>query len=101
MKRFIEQFVELLIKTSGYTTSIIVLLIVVFLFKEGISFLGESPIEHSYTLIGHEDNPVSELKDLEIKNVFDGKITNWKVMGGEDLPLSHFELQAAIWVHSL
>lgn len=92
VKRFIEQFVELLIKTSGYTTSIIVLLIVVFLFKEGISFLGESPIEHSYTLISHEDNPVSELKDLEIKNVFDGKITNWKVMGGEDLPLSHFEL---------
>ena len=92
MKRFFEKFIEALIKTSGYTTSIIVLLIVVFLFKEGISFLGESPVEHSYTLIGHRDNPVNELKDLQIKNIFDGKISNWKEIGGSDQSLSHFEL---------
>jgi phosphate transport system permease protein len=82
VRRFFEKFIEALIKTSGYTTSIIVLLIVVFLFKEGISFLGESPVEHSYTLIGHRDNPVNELKDLDIKNIFDGKINNWKEIGG-------------------
>ena len=38
MKRFIEKIIEGLLKLSGGVTSIVILLIVVFLFKEGVGF---------------------------------------------------------------
>lgn len=35
----------------------------------------------------NKDNKVSELTPMQIKDVFDEEITNWKELGGEDLPI--------------
>lgn len=35
----------------------------------------------------HKDNPVSELSKEQIKGIFTGKITNWKEVGGKDMPI--------------
>ena len=35
----------------------------------------------------HQTNPVSELTPIEIAGIFTGKITNWKQVGGPDLPI--------------
>ncbi|GAA6615633.1 phosphate ABC transporter substrate-binding protein [Scytonema sp. NUACC26] len=36
------------------------------------------------TVILHKDNPVSSLTDSQIVNIYTGKVTNWKQVGGKD-----------------
>lgn len=40
------------------------------------------------SIVVHPTNPVSNLSINEIKNIFCGKITNWKTVGGSDLPIT-------------
>jgi ABC-type phosphate transport system substrate-binding protein len=40
------------------------------------------------TMILHQDNPVHELTDKQIKAIYTGDITNWKTVGGPDAPIS-------------
>ncbi|WP_333652316.1 substrate-binding domain-containing protein [Dissulfurispira sp.] len=35
----------------------------------------------------HKDNPVSKLSKEQLKGIFTGKITNWKDVGGKDMPI--------------
>jgi phosphate transport system substrate-binding protein len=35
----------------------------------------------------HKDNPVNELSKDQLKGIFTGKITNWKEVGGKDMPI--------------
>lgn len=92
MHRRIEKGIETLIKASGYFTSLTVLLIVLFLFREGISFLGSEPIEEGYALYVSRDNPVKQLSATDIKNIFDQKIHLWSALGGSADTIRRFEL---------
>lgn len=38
-------------------------------------------------IIVHKSNPVTGLTTTQIKNIYEGKITNWKQVGGIDLPI--------------
>ncbi|MCF8239310.1 MAG: phosphate ABC transporter permease subunit PstC [Saprospiraceae bacterium] len=78
---------EGLIRISGYSSAIIIILIVFFLFREGISFLNMSPVEEGYSLIVNRNNPIHTLTAGEIKNIFDGKEVNWNHVGGTDQPI--------------
>jgi len=40
------------------------------------------------TLILHQDNPVHELTNEQIKAIYTGAITNWKTVGGLDAPIT-------------
>ena len=75
MKRFIEYLVEGALKISGSITSITILLIIIFLFKEG-SGLFKNPVEH--------------ITSFQIKEIYDENITNWKELGGIDSPILVF-----------
>lgn len=88
MNRLVELIFEWIIKGCGYISAFIVLLIVFFLFKEGISFINSSPIEKNYSLFVNNNNPVNKLSDLDVKNIFDKKISNWSLLGGLDLPIT-------------
>ena len=35
----------------------------------------------------HKDNPVSNITLRQLKDLYEGKITNWKQLGGEDAPI--------------
>lgn len=40
------------------------------------------------SLIVHRSNPVKSLSDAQIRDVFTGRITNWRGLGGPDLPIT-------------
>jgi phosphate transport system substrate-binding protein len=40
------------------------------------------------SIIVHKDNPVAGLTDEQIINIYTGKITNWKEIGGKDAPIT-------------
>ena len=95
MKRFLEKAVKWLLTASGFVTSLVILLIIVFLFTEGAGLFREPVIEEGYVLALNKDNPVRELDAAEIKAVFDEDVTNWKELGGQDLAISTFRLEDA------
>lgn len=39
-------------------------------------------------VIAHPTNPVTDITEAQLKDVFDGKITNWKELGGPDMPIN-------------
>ena len=41
--------------------------------------------------IVNEDNPVQSLTQQQLKDIYGGKITNWKDVGGEDLDIVAFQ----------
>lgn len=84
LKRFSERFIEGLLALSGTVTTLTVLLIIIFLFSEGLAVFNTSPLESHNTLVVNGNNPVSKLKPEQLKEIFDGNITNWKSIGGKD-----------------
>ena len=76
LRRFIERIVESLLTVSGAITGIAILLIVIFLFKEGVGLFNSPTVEDGYALYVNNSNKVQELNPFQIKNIFDSEITN-------------------------
>lgn len=77
---------------SGGVTSVTILLIVFFLFKEGIGLFGSPAVEQGYVVTVNRENTVRDLSPVQLKEVFDSKITNWSELGGKDEPIVVFRL---------
>ncbi|MCK9156015.1 MAG: phosphate ABC transporter permease subunit PstC [Paludibacteraceae bacterium] len=93
MKRFTEKIIEGILKLSGGVTSIIILLIILFLFKEGSGLFNNSSIEKGYVLSVNPANPVKTLSPKQVKEIFDENITNWKEVGGNDEEIKTFRFE--------
>jgi phosphate transport system permease protein len=87
VKRFLEKLVEGALLISGSVTSITILLIVIFLFKEAAGLFNSPVIEEGYVLALNKSNPVKDLNSYQIKQIFDGEITNWDEVGGKEEPI--------------
>ncbi len=79
-----------LVKTFGYVAVFTVVMMVVFLFREGLAVFSRTPVEPGYSLLVHRQNPVGPLSAEQIKQVFDRNVTNWKALGGADEPIVLF-----------
>lgn len=93
MKKVIEKIITGLITCSGFLTSIVILLIVVFLFIEGFGLFSQKTIENGYTLVVNKSNTVDELSAEQIKKVFDEDYTNWGEIGGQDEKIMPFRFE--------
>jgi phosphate transport system permease protein len=92
-KSFTEKLIEGMLMISGTVTSLTVVLIVIFLFKEGLGVFNSKPIEESYMIAINKSNPLNTLKPAVIKNIFDQKITNWKEVGGSNDSIILFRME--------
>lgn len=81
-KKLFERIIEGILFLSSTVTSLAIVLIVIFLFREGISLFGSSPVEEGFVIAVNGKNPVNEIKASQIKDIFDGHITSWKELGG-------------------
>jgi phosphate transport system permease protein len=82
VKKLINNLIQGLFLISSTVTTLTVLLIVFFLFNEGLSLFKESPLEGENILAVHSKNTVNTISAGEIKNIFDRKITHWSKLGG-------------------
>ena len=89
-RRFFERIIEGLLTLSGGVTSLTILLIVVFLFKEGSGLFQSSGVEKGYVLAVNAVNPIERLTSKEIKEIFDYEFTNWQTLGGKDEEIMPF-----------
>lgn len=77
MRRFIEKIVEGGFLISGGVSSLAILLIILFLFKEAGGLFNSQVVEDGYVIAVHKDNPVEHLSAEKIMDIFDSEITNW------------------------
>lgn len=84
LRNVVEKLVEGILMLSSSITSITVLLIIIFLFREGLGLFGKSPIEHGTVLAVNKANPVKKLTAIQIKHIYDQEITNWSQVGGNN-----------------
>lgn len=91
-KQTLETCVRLLITGSGYVTSITILLIILFLFRDSLGLFREPVVEEGYVLVVNENNPVRKLSPEQIMSVFNDRTVNWKQLGGPDLPIQVFRI---------
>ena len=87
MKRFFEKLAEGVLLISGSITSITILLIILFLFKEASGLFRTPIVEEGYVLALNNENTVKHLNAYQIKQIFDSEITNWNEVGGKDMPI--------------
>ena len=92
IKKIIERIIQGLLMTSSLATTITVLLIIIYLFREASGIFTMSPVENGFSLLVNKNNPVQELQSEQIKNIFDQNITNWKEVGGEDTEIELFRI---------
>jgi phosphate transport system permease protein len=92
IKRIPAIVMEKLLMISGFSTSLIILLIVIFLFKEGAGLFTSPDVEEGYVLAVNRENPVGRLSPNRIVSIFDAETVNWKDAGGADLEIVVFRL---------
>jgi len=80
-----EIIIETLIKASGAVSTIAVLLIVYYLFSEGLGLFSTPPIEEGYIAVVSENVPVEAVDVEVIRSIYNKKtINNWNQLGGPD-----------------
>lgn len=85
-----ERIIEAMLFLSGTITSITVVLIIFFLFKEGLGLFNKRPVEDSTVIASHISNPIKKLSPNQIRDIFNQKVVNWKEVGGKDEPIIRF-----------
>ncbi|MGZ4056135.1 MAG: phosphate ABC transporter permease subunit PstC [Bacteroidia bacterium] len=78
---------------SGTVTSLAVILIVIFLFKEGAGVFDKKPVEDGYVIAINKNNSVKKINSEQIKNIYDQKIKRWSELGGKPDSIITFRLE--------
>lgn len=84
IKSILEKIIEGILFLSSTITTLAIVLIVIFLFREGWTLFHHTPVEEGFVIAVNKENSVGELSANQIKNVFDQNITNWKELGGKN-----------------
>ncbi|WP_274958044.1 phosphate ABC transporter permease subunit PstC [Millionella massiliensis] len=91
-RRVVELIAEKVLMVSGGVTSVTIILIVFFLFKEGVGLFGSPAVEQGYVVAVNDQNTVRSLTPVQLKEIFDQEVTNWSELGGADEPIVVFRL---------
>jgi phosphate transport system permease protein len=93
LKSIVEKFAEGLLKLSGSISIFVILLITIFLFKEGCGLFNSSNVDNEYALCLNNSNWVDKLTSFQIKEIFDYNIENWKDVGGNNTDIRIFRFE--------
>ncbi len=100
ISKLVGRFTEGSLKLSSAVTSIVILLIVIFLFKEGFGLFSSQTVTKGYALYVNSENTVANLAPYEIKKIFDGEIKNWSVVGGKNQKIKIFRFEQIFSLYS-
>lgn len=84
VRRIYENIVTGILFSSSTVTSLTVILIVVFLFREGIGLFNSTPTEKDYVIAVSRQNTVQVISSNQLADIFNQDITNWKQLGGRN-----------------
>ncbi|MBX3102915.1 MAG: phosphate ABC transporter permease subunit PstC [Bacteroidetes bacterium] len=76
-QRFGSLFWQAFIKACGYASSVLVLIIVLFLFSEGMGLFSSPAIDRELVAAVHPDNPITEIDEETLHALLGEEITTW------------------------
>jgi phosphate transport system permease protein len=91
VRKFIDRAMQGLLFGAALSSSIIILLIIGFLFKEGAGLLGETPLEFEQVLIANPSARVDQLDPSEIREISEGKLVDWADLDGAPLSIDFLD----------
>ena len=86
-------FIEKMLAASGGLTGLIIVLIIVFLFKEGVGLFQSSRLDEGYVLLVNATNEVENLSADDLKAIFDEDVTTWAAYGGRSIEIVPLRLE--------
>ena len=92
-KQLPEKLIELLMRISALVTSVTIILIVFFLFREGIGIFKSPSVEKGYVIAVNKSNSIKTLNSEDVKKIYDQKVTNWKQLGAQAAPITLFRVE--------
>ena len=93
LRKILERTIEGIFTVSGAVTTVTILLIVVFLFREGLGLFKSPAVEKGYLLCVNTSNTVSHLSSAQIMDIFDYRTENWRQVGGPDEAIVPFRFE--------
>jgi len=75
---------EALIKAFGYTSAVVVVLIIIFLFREGLGLFTSQPLAEDLVVAVPASNPVRTLSGPQLADLHNTPDMNWAAVGGPD-----------------
>lgn len=82
IRKLLEKAAESAIYVCGTLSTLLVLFIIYFLFKEGSGVFKKEALEEGYSIVVNDYNRVSSLSPEQIRKIFEGDIRNWSYVGG-------------------
>ena len=80
-------------RASALVTSVTILLIIFFLFREGFGIFSSPSVEKGYVIAVNTTNRITTLNSAQIKDIYDQKVTNWIELGGDSKPITLFRVE--------
>lgn len=59
--------------------------------RQGVTLVQKPVCYDAFVFITHKDNPVNSLTIQQIQDIYSGRITNWKEVGGRDEPITAYQ----------
>ena len=87
MKKIVELCVRNVLFVSAAVTTLAIVLIVIFLFRQGVGLFARPAVEEGFSLVVSAGNPVKKLTPHQVKLIFDGDVDNWSFLGGSHEPI--------------
>ncbi len=82
IREILEKVTEGLLFSSSTVTSLVVLLIIIFLFREGLGIFQSTSVDKNHVLAIHPSNPINKLTTGQIAGIFNRDILFWDEVGG-------------------
>ncbi|MDR2920736.1 MAG: phosphate ABC transporter permease subunit PstC [Tannerella sp.] len=99
VREFFERIINVILTVSGSITSIVILLIIIFLFKEGLGLFKSPSVEAGYALCVHSSNHINNLTPEQIKQIFDWEITDWSEVGSQNGEIMPFRFEEVFSIY--
>jgi phosphate transport system permease protein len=87
MKKIIELCVRNVLFVSAAVTTLAIVLIVIFLFRQGVGLFARPAVEEGFSLVVSAGNPVKKLTPQQVKLIFDGDVDNCRSWVGSHEPI--------------
>jgi phosphate transport system permease protein len=88
-RKLTERFMKSVLFIAALSSSVVIVLIILFLFKEGSGLIGERPLAFGQVLVAHPSAGIRKLDPAQIRAIAEKKVIDWAAVGGRPGPVRY------------